>query len=426
MNKLTIFWNEKYNDSFYWLLDKNNSIQSESTVQHDLEQNEILKADLACLADTASGKRVELVLSNTDIHFGQVNLPNKAQRHLRKAVPYLLEEQLADNIDSVFIAIGERLNSGETPVRVIQREYLQQILQAFKQAEIKLDSVRVDLDLLESPEEGYLLTLKDEQLLTSESDGARWSCDKDDFAWLVQKKISQSQNSQKESDSQASDEDLAVAQLMQVIVDSDESYQWFENQLPAGIFAPRSQVVESIPQYLAQSHQPEFNLLQAEFEPKIENSPLKKMLKKLATLAAIILVAHIFYQGSQLFTLDNKLTLLTQERNALRKQGFPNRKRVTEKTLSIHMKTVGGGSGESSFLAMLQSTSEKVKDLQSLYPTNISYDSARNELRMDLIAKDLPTLNQYRDDLKQSGHQVDMSSATQRGEGYSSRLIIRK
>ena len=40
--------------------------------------------------------------------------------------------------------------------------------------------------------------------------------------------------------------------------------------------------------------------------------------------------------------------------------------------------------------------------------------------------KDLPILNSYRDELKNAGHEVDMSSATQRGEGYSSRLIIRR
>ena len=91
MNKITIFWNGRLSDRFYWcsgnsVSDGGNSTQSTSDAVHELESHELLKADLSALADTLQGKKVELILSSSDIHFSQVELPNKAQRHLRKAM----------------------------------------------------------------------------------------------------------------------------------------------------------------------------------------------------------------------------------------------------------------------------------------------------------------------------------------------------
>lgn len=423
MNKLTIFWNDRSSDSFRWYLSGNQALNSpksssQITAVPDIESEQILKADLACLADTAHGKNVHLVLSCNDVHFNQVTMPNKGQRHLRKAVPYLLEEQVAQTIDELFFALGNRQNDGKIPVRGITLEYLQAIITQFKSAEIELTKISIDLDLLSVPETGSEVVLLNDKVLVSEDSGQRWSCNVSDFSWLAQKQLALNQG----------DEDLPVAIPLTVLSQAHEAYLNFEHQIPVGRFAPLEQNVESIEQTLSASKVESINLLQGDFEPKVENSPLKQILTKVASIAAIVLVAHLIYQGSQLVALEQQKTLLSQQRTVLWKQAFPGRKVPAnpDKALRSFMRTLGGGDGESSFLALLQSTSASITSLNDIYPTNISYDSSRNELRVDLVAKDLPILNQYRDDLKQTGHQVEMSSATQRGDGYSSRLIIRK
>jgi general secretion pathway protein L len=430
MNKITIFWNGRLSDRFYWcsgnsVSDGGNSTQSTSDAVHELESHELLKADLSALADTLQGKKVELILSSSDIHFSQVELPNKAQRHLRKAVPYLLEEQLSAPVDDVFIAIGERLKNNNIPVRVIDKAYFEQVIEQFQLAEIKLDSIRIDLDLVDKPDAGYFVVFINEWLLITEETGYQWSCELDDFSWLVQKRLIESL-SKPSVEQMEVDSDLPVALPMLVVTDNTDTYRLFEKSLPVGVFAPQSKIVSSAYEMLAESKQAPFNMLQAEYELKIENSPLKNMLKSVASIAAIIFVAHIAYQTSQIIALKQQQASLTEQRNMLRKQGFPNQRRVTDKTLSTFLKNSSGGAEENSFLSMLQSTSEKIGDLAELYPTNISYDSARNELRLDVIGKNLGVLDKYRDELSNSGYEVEKGSATQRGDSYSSRLIIRK
>jgi len=418
MNKLTIFWSTKNAEHFYWCVDDSRSPSEINSAIPLLESHSILKADLACLADLANKCQVELIVASSDIHVNKVSLPNKAQRHMRKAVPFLLEEQLADMVDNTFIAIGNRLPSGEIPVRGIALKYLQAILAQFNEAEIKLDRIRVDLDLVAQPEEGYQVILINDQVLICDSQGERWSCDQTDFSWLVQKQLAATQD----------EETLPIAIPMMVTCDEEDIYKLFEQQLPVGRFAPHLNLVNSVEESLAKSKEPLFNLLQAEFEPKVESSPIKNMLVKVATIAAMVLAVHLIYQGSQWIALDAQKDRLAKERTVLWKQAFPGRKVPAnpDKALRSFLRTISAGAGEGGFLNLLESSSRLITDLNQLYPTNISYNSARNELRMDVIAKDLPILNAYRDELQKAGHQVDMSSATQRGDTYSSRLIIRR
>lgn len=288
MNKLTIFWSTKNAEHFYWCVDTSHSSVEVNSAIPILESHSILKADLACLADLASNCKVELIVASSDIHLNIVSLPNKAQRHLRKAVPFLLEEQLADSVDDMFIAIGNRIPSGDIPVRGVGLNYLEEILQVFADVEISLDRIRVDLDLLSQPEEGYQIVLVNDQVLLCDDQGERWSCDQIDFAWLVQKQLATNED----------EEALPVAIPMLVTCDEEDIYKLFEQQLPAGRFAPILNLVDSVEESLSESGEPVLNLLQAEYEPKVESSPLKNMLFKVATIAAIILGAHLLYQGS--------------------------------------------------------------------------------------------------------------------------------
>lgn len=416
MAKLTLFWGDKSASDFYWCVDDLSTQQTSSAIPL-LESHRILKADLACIADMAKNCKVELVVSATDIHFNQVVLPNKAQRHIRKAVPFMLEEQLADSVDDVFVALGKKGKENQNPVRVIRTDYLENIITQFAEAEIKLDKVFVDLDLVPVPEQGYALVLSEGQALVATEEDDRWHCDSQDFTWLVQKQLA----------NDGDEEELPVAIPMVVTVESESQYNEFANQLPVGRFAPQMQLVDSINEFLASHQDCDFNILQGEYEPKAENSPLKNMLLKVANVAGIVLAAHILFQGSQLVALNAQEENLSQQREVLYKQAFPRSKvKKTDRELRTFLKGLGGGQGEGAFLAMMQTTTSLIENLNQLYPTNISYNSARNELRVDLIAKDLPVLNQYRDSLQQAGYEVEAGSASQRGDGYSSRLIIRR
>jgi len=421
MNQLVIFWGNKTDSTFRWYLQsKTDSMTSIASGMP--ETCELLKADLGLLAGASLNARVTLVLSSDEVFCTQIKMPKSATRHLRKAVPYQIEEQLAEPLDEVFVAIGER-NSGEVPVRAVNRDYFCDLLAQIKQAEILLAQVVLDLDLIEQPSLGGQLALMGDNALYADEQGQRWSCRGADFSWLIQKQLAQS----------ADEAELPIAIPLALLGDNADALDRLQKNLPVGRFAPDVTLVDSVEQHLtdtlaAQTLSSATNFLQGEFEVKNKSSQQASLIKKVALVALLLLSAHLVYQGSQLFVLSQQKSHLGKQKTALWKQAFPGRRVPAnqDKVLRSYLKGLGSTSSESSFLSMLESTATRMGDLQKLYPTNISFDAARNELRVDLIAKDLPILNQYRDDLKQNGYQVEMSSATQRGDGYSSRLIIRR
>jgi len=418
MTKLVLFWGEKNDLSFIWKVtgEKENApLNNQLSDSYQIESSELLKADLACLAEMATSTGISLVLSATDITAAQVDVPNKAQRLLRKAVPYMLEDEVAISVEELFFAFADKSDKNGLQVRAIERDYLDSLVDLFTSAEIRLNEIFLDIDLIEPPEEGIKLVVSESQCLSVDSDNNRWHCHPDDYSWLVQKQITN-----------VEDEELPIA--VQLDIFSENPVDVFIHQLPVGRFASEFHHVDDIYEWVLAQNASAINLLQAEYEPKKENSKLKDFVVKVATIAGFMLLTHLFYQGANIYTLAEKKEQLDEQKITLYKQAFPNTKKVRnpEKSMKIYVNSLGTGSGDSDFLSLLSSTSKQLKDLSKIYPTNISYDHTRSELRLDVIASDLTVLDQYAESLRANGHQVEKSSETQRGEGYSSRLTVVK
>ncbi len=421
MAELILFWGEKGEPSFTWRLSASQKKDLSQTPAHpldhyQLESKEILKADLACMADMAQSANVTLVLSSIDIATAQVEVPNKAQRLLRKAVPYMLEDEMAMSVDDLFFAFAERNKDNLLSVRAIERTYLESLIEIFNSAEIRLSEILVDLDLLSKPNEGIKLIVNHSQCLIVDDKNMRWHCHPDDFSWLIQKQIS----------GDDTDDELPVAIPLELY--SEQATDQFIHQLPVGRFAPELHQVTDIFEFMLEQDQKGINLLQADYEPQKENSHLTDFLLKVASVAGFVLMVNLIYQGANIYTLSEKKQQLDAQKITLYKQAFPGTKKIRnpEKSMRTYIKSLGASSGGGDFLSLLTSSSELLTDLNKIYPTNINYDSTRSELRIDVIATDLVVLDKYTDALKASGHQVEKSSETKRGDGYSGRLVIRK
>lgn len=456
MKNLVLFWGEKSDESFTWVIEEaDNSLASATNIaesnrdsrlqsdlvrsQYAIEKNELLKDDLSCLSDMLGEGSVTLLISAKDVVVTQVPVPNKAQKLLRKAIPFILEDEVASPIDKLFFAFSTKNKSNLLPVRAIDKNYLEEIVRLFNNAEIKLAKILVDIDIVRSPEEGLSVVLNNSECLVVDKDENRWHCHQKDFSWLTQKSIEQQSTDTKKNEKNNSDEaridedSMSVAMPLELI--SSQEMDQFERGLPVGRFITEHNIVENIQTYLTQQltniNGTEVNLLQAEFEPKKENSQIFGFLAKVALVSGLVLITHLVAQTVSLYTLTEKKAQLEQQKLTLYKQAFPSRKlpnsgaRAT-KNMRAYIKSIGGGGNDIGFLSLLNSSSEKLLDLNKIYPTNISYDNAKSELRIDLIASDLIVLDKYAEDLRASGHKVAKSSETQTGDGYSSRLTINR
>lgn len=77
-----------------------------------------LQAAQAALA----GRRCTVLVDAVDVLTAEATLPGASQARLRQIVPFSLEEQLANDVDEMFFAIGARLPSGATQVAAVAKE----------------------------------------------------------------------------------------------------------------------------------------------------------------------------------------------------------------------------------------------------------------------------------------------------------------
>jgi len=92
------------------------------------------QADHGTFAEAASAaerRRVVMVVAGTEVLMEEAQVPSTNLARALKAVPYSLEEQLAQDVESSHFAFGSRLSNGNIPVVVMARDGLEWIQEAF-------------------------------------------------------------------------------------------------------------------------------------------------------------------------------------------------------------------------------------------------------------------------------------------------------
>ena len=75
-----------------------------------------------------TGRRVVVFLPATDVRLALVKVPVRQPSKVLQAVPYALEDQVAEDVDSLHFAIGTRLEDGQHPVAIVSRSRLARVL----------------------------------------------------------------------------------------------------------------------------------------------------------------------------------------------------------------------------------------------------------------------------------------------------------
>ncbi|MGK0673500.1 MAG: type II secretion system protein GspL [Halothiobacillaceae bacterium] len=130
-------------DRCAWVLETNDGIQF----------GEARWSDLPRPSETT---RVRLLLPGEKVTHSSARLAARNPRLIAQALPYALEEQLAEEIEQLRIAHGPRDSSGQVQARIVRRQDLDLLLERLRQNGIQPDVVYSELDALPTPVEGWI------------------------------------------------------------------------------------------------------------------------------------------------------------------------------------------------------------------------------------------------------------------------------
>jgi len=100
---------------------------------------------LADAASAARGLQVTVLVPSSELLLTRIAVPSRKAHHVRMAVPYLLEDQVADDIGTLHFAVGPRAADGTVGVAVINRARLQDWLDDLAAAGIAVTAMIPDL-----------------------------------------------------------------------------------------------------------------------------------------------------------------------------------------------------------------------------------------------------------------------------------------
>ncbi|HUN25358.1 MAG TPA: type II secretion system protein GspL [Steroidobacteraceae bacterium] len=104
---------------------------------------------LAQAAALGAARRVCAIVPSEDVLITAVEVPLKSGMKVQQIVPYALEEQLAEDIESLHFAVGKHpLPGGRTPVAVVTRSLMSEWLGALRAAGLSADALYAASDLI--------------------------------------------------------------------------------------------------------------------------------------------------------------------------------------------------------------------------------------------------------------------------------------
>jgi general secretion pathway protein L len=124
---------------------------------------------LGDVLDECAGRRVVVFVPGTDVRLSQAAVPARQASKALLAIPYALEDQLADDVETVHFALGARLAGDEWPVAAVSKARLEAWLEPFRTRGARIDLLLPDSLCLPLPGDGSWSVLMETELATVRS-----------------------------------------------------------------------------------------------------------------------------------------------------------------------------------------------------------------------------------------------------------------
>lgn len=330
----------------------------------------------AACANELNGRSLALVLPMEVVSACAVQLPTQKARWLRQALPYAVEELLAEDVEQLHLALGEPLADGRHLLLAVRRDLLKGWLAQLNAEGISVSAIYVDADLL--PRDGIQVLLHGERGLLGGAGELRLAFAARDWDNLAG----------------------ACSEEPQLTIDAKP---W---------------------PLLAAGQAQAINLAQAEFAVQ-QASGHGQAWRSVLGLAGLWLVLQMSFDLAQSWYLQREGDAYAAQSRALYQELFPADTRIVNlKAQFAEHLNAAASNGQGAFFGLLEQAVTALSEAPQLSVQQLDYSGDGGELALQLRADDFASLEQLRQRLLQAGLQVQLGSASREEQGVSARMVI--
>lgn len=366
------------------------------------------------------GRRVLLIIPNDDVVLTSIKIPSKNKKQLLQAIPFALEENLAEDIEDLHFSIHQDNPENDTNVAVINRNKLESYISLLKTNGITAHFVlpQVLSQVINSDSWSLLETQIETQVKTQD--------DIEDSADNTNTSVSVRLN-----DFYGFSCDSSLLEIFIQQIENDKPKQIITNiatqdlleelqEYPLEALDPNKIYYHSVDNALA------LNLLTGFISQKQKSGIDWKIWRAPLVIASLLIATWVGILGWQNTMLQKQRTQLGRSINSLFTSTFPG-SRIVDPAQQMSSKLTqlkkNTGTTVSSPLPLISGISPLLKEYKDLALSEIRYKE--NKLQIIVESPSLTRLETFKKDaIKKSNLAVEISSSTTTADKVKATLLI--
>lgn len=364
------------------------------------------EAPLAEILRDAGTRRIVALVPGADVRLASLQLPTRQAGKVLQAAPYALEEQLAEDVETLHFALGPRQADGHWPVAVAAHARMQEWLRPFLDQGLRPDAIVPETLCLPAVEPLRWSALAEpDQVSVRNGAYSGFACVAEDLALFMQ----------------VADPDKKA--ILRIIVPRHFSPDFTQLGWPVELLPGFSAPLEALLQNLRLESS--INLLQGRYSQREDLRRLWLPWRVAGALAAAWLLLAAGLHGVEAFKLHRALTA-QEARNLQRfREVFPSETRIVDLSAQLdqQMAALKGGRAKGALLPLLDILSAAMRSAPGLAVQTLQY--REGALYVGLSGSDLQMLENLRSWFSsQPAAALEVQSANSGAEGVQIRIKI--
>lgn len=377
------------------------------------------RAELPDCAARARGRRVAILLPGEHVSLLDAHIPSRKRQRILQAAPWVLEDRLAQDVDSLHFALGPRLPDDRVRIAVVGREDMAAVTGQCEAAGLMPDMILPDFLALPRELGEWTVLLEGNRVMVRTDDCDGFSTDRSLSLEMLDALIDVSR------------EDGALPARIRLFRAADDSE----------LMEALSQRAEAMPEIDDHpcdgaaldawvpdlSMRPPLDLGTGEYRLRRDDEAWWRPWRPVVALAASWLMVIAITEAVHLNQLAHENQRLEQEIETVFRETLPDAERMVNPRLRMErrLNALRGGGQQSDFFPTLAALGQGMADLDQGRLQGISYRPGVIDL--NIRVEDSGTLDRIRDAVgADDTFQASIQSANTTDDGVDGRLQIRR
>lgn len=378
--------------------------------------------ELSSLSQYSDQRSVSVLLPGSDVLLREVAIPEGAARQFSSMLPFIVEDDLAQDVDDLHIVILKKTNK-TAQVAIVEHQKMVNWVEQLSEAGIQTKRFLPDVLALPFHQDGTTMVELNQQWLLRFSEYQGAIAESEWLPMLLEGLVTNSAKSLSDTE-EAENED----------VEGSKSYV-LHSYSPCEINVANTKHIEEAPELVMQllaegALSSKVNLLSGKYRPQSSWRKHWRIWQKVILAFGLVTVAFVAQHITEVQKLEQHSIALRTESERIFRDIFPGKRKIpTVSYLKSQMKNeearLQGGSGGDDLLAWMAELAPYLAKVPQVKLQSLKFDGKRDELRLQASASDFPYFEKLTSELS-AKFEVEQGQLNKNQNQVFGAIVIRR